>query len=163
MMLKKIYILVFSLLCGTTLLGQNYRIGDLYTAPDGSQGIVFYLFPDGSGGWVVALNDASSGCAWGNGTDVPNIPNYLYNYSQMTRDTAGYTRTVTLRSYQNNNSNYAAGVVDIDNGWYLPSTGQLCMLFGELPRISSELINAGGTDLSEAYYWCAAEYNEGMP
>lgn len=162
MMLKKIYILVFSLLCGTTLLGQNYRIGDLYTAPDGSQGIVFYLFPDGSGGWVVALNDASSGCAWGNGTDVPNIPNYLYNYSQMTRDTAGYTRTVTLRSYQNNNSNYAAGVVDIDNGWYLPSTGQLCMLFGELPRISSELINAGGTDLSEAYYWCAAEYNEGV-
>ena len=80
----------------------------------------------------------------------------------MTRDTAGYSRTVTLRSYQNNNSNYAAGVVNIDNGWYLPSTGQLCILFGELPRVSSALINAGGTDLSEAYYWCAAEYIEGV-
>ncbi|MBP5662840.1 MAG: hypothetical protein J6X16_01030 [Bacteroidales bacterium] len=160
--MKKIYILLISLVWWTALLGQSYHIGDLYTAPDGSKGIVFYLFPDGSGGWAVALNDASSGCAWGNGTDVPGIPNYLYNYSQMTRDTAGYSRTLTLRSYQNNNPNYAAGVVDFAHGWYLPSTGQLSVLFGELPRISNALVNAGGTDLAEAYYWCAAEYIEGV-
>ena len=37
-------------------LGQTYHLGDLYTAEDGSQGIVFFVAADGSG-WAVALHD----------------------------------------------------------------------------------------------------------
>ena len=33
---------------------HGQQLGDLYTFPDGSQGVVYYLLPDGSGGWVVA-------------------------------------------------------------------------------------------------------------
>ena len=47
---------------GLTAAAQSYHVGDLYTAPDGSQGVVFYLHPDGSGGWVVALHDAPHSC-----------------------------------------------------------------------------------------------------
>ena len=36
--------------------GQIYHVGDLYTTPNGTQGIVFYVRPDG-GGWAVALHD----------------------------------------------------------------------------------------------------------
>ena len=70
--MKKIFTLLI-LCCSGFLSAQNYHIGDLYTAPDGSQGIVFYVHPDGSGGWVVALNDASEGCAWGVEGDVPGL------------------------------------------------------------------------------------------
>ena len=63
--------LLLWIFCCGYLSAQYYHIGDLYTAPDGSQGIVYYLHPDGSGGWVVALNDASIDCAWG---DISNIP-----------------------------------------------------------------------------------------
>ena len=37
----------------------NYNIGDVITNPDGSKGVVFWLAPDGSGGWMCALNDVS--------------------------------------------------------------------------------------------------------
>jgi hypothetical protein len=61
--------------CCGFLSAQSYHIGDLYTAPDGSQGIVFYLHSDGSGGWVVALNDVPTCCVWGPDGDIPDLPN----------------------------------------------------------------------------------------
>lgn len=154
------YILTFMLiLCAGYARSQAYRIGDLYMAPDGSKGIVFYLHPDNSGGWVVALNDASEGCIWGEDVDVPLLETqYLIynNYQQMLNDTAGYANTQILRDYQHNSS-YAAGVVAYDQGWYLPSSAQLRMLYGQLAFISSALVNAGGADLASANYWSSSE------
>ena len=87
------------------LFGQSYQIGDLYTAPDGSQGIIYYLHPDGSGGWVVALQDASSSCRWSfSGLPPTGLPFYPYPdpndyvanfevYKLVTDDTAGYANT----------------------------------------------------------------------
>ena len=128
------------------LSAQNYRIGDVYTAPDGSKGVVYYLFPDGSGGWVVALNDASTNCSWGDRhDDVPLLANQNTSLNiQFLKDTAGYAHTQILRNYQNN-SNFAAGVVDFEHGWVLPSPAQLNMLFAQLPFISSAITAAGGT------------------
>ena len=108
--MKKIYAILF--LCYVLVApAQNYRIGDLYTATDGSQGIVYYLHPDGRGGWVVALTDASTGCAWGTANDVPGLanPNPSLYYQNLLNDTAGYANTQTIRNYQNNSTAYAAG------------------------------------------------------
>lgn len=149
------------LCCCSLLSAQNYRIGDLYTAPDGSQGIVFYLHPDGSGGWVVALNDASTSCTWGGTSDIPEIPNQAPEYSQnMLDDTAGYTNTRIIREYQGNNTPYAAGVVDFDNGWYLPAPAQLSVLFGQLPLIRNAILAANGTLPENDRYWCSAEKSD---
>ena len=155
-------LLTILLLCWCAWVSaQNYRIGDVYTAPDGSKGIVYYLHPDGSGGWVVALTDASDGCSWGDDTDVPGLTNQIpTSHQQLLNDTAGYANTQAIRSYQNNSTTYAAGKVDFAHGWVLPSPAQLSILYGQLPLISSAIIGAGGTDLStEAYeaYWCSAE------
>lgn len=157
--MQKILIILTLCLCTLSLVeGQTYKVGDLYTAPDGSKGIVYYLHPDGSGGWVVALNDASSGCSWGTSVDVPGLTNLESTYRQnLMSDTAGYAHTRVLRNYQNNNTNYAAGKVDFANGWVLPAPGQLATLYGQLPLIASALTSAGGTTLSNAYYWTSAE------
>lgn len=155
--IKKLWV-IFFLCCALAASAQSYKIGDVYTAPDGSRGIVYYLHPDGSGGWVVALNDASTGCTWGASNDVPGLANQNPSYhQQLLNDTAGYANTQTLRNYQNNSTTYAAGKVDFAHGWVLPSPAQLSMLYGQLPFIASAITGAGGTALASAKYWSSAE------
>ena len=154
----RLWLTILFLCCCGILSAQTYHIGDLYTAPDGSKGIVYYIHPDGSGGWVVALTDASDGCAWGAATDVPGLTNQNPSYYQnLLNDTAGYANTLTLRAYQNNNTTYAAGKVDFAHGWVLPSPAQLRVLYGQLPFIATAIANARGTALAYDWYWCSAE------
>ena len=149
------------MLCFGMLSAQTYQIGDVYTAPDGSQGIVYYLHPDGSGGWVVALTDASASCAWGDFSDVPGLANQDPDqFQNMLYDTAGYANTQALRNYQDNNTSYAAGMVDFAHGWVLPSPAQLSMLYAKLPFIASAITEAGGTEMTTDQYWCSAEKDE---
>jgi len=157
--MKKILSIVL-LFCSSFLSAQTYRIGDLYTASDGSQGIVYYVFPGGTGGWAVALVDAAY-CTWGNTNDVTGMPNQNSTYVQnLLADTAGYANTQIIRNFQNNSTAYAAGKVDFANGWVLPSPAQLSMLYGQLPFITNALVDAGGTALATNYdYWCSAEYS----
>ncbi len=152
-------LLAILLLCWCAWVSaQNYRVGDVYTAPDGSRGIVYYLHPDGSGGWVVALTDASAGCAWGTANDVPGLTNQNPSYYlQLLNDTSGYANTQAIRFYQNNSTTYAAGKVDFAHGWVLPSPAQLSMLYGQLPLMASAITGAGGTSLAYTNYWCSAE------
>ena len=143
------------------LSGQPYQVGDLYTAPDGSQGIVYFIHPNGSGGWVVALNDVSTGCAWGDASsDVAGLGNQnTSHYAVLMTDTSGYANTMAIRTHQNNNTNYAAGKVDFANGWCLPSPAQLRMFSAQWPRISSAMTAAGGTGLASTKYWTSAEHS----
>lgn len=152
-------ILILTFSCVVTV-GQTYQVGDLYTAPDGSQGIVYFLHPDGTGGWVAALTDASTGCTWGDATDVAGIENHSTSISvSLMTDTSGYANTQAIRQHQNNNTSYAAGKVDFANGWCLPSPAQLRMLSAQWPRISSAMNAAGGSGLASAKYWTSAEYS----
>ena len=140
---------------------QGYKIGDLYESPDGSQGVVFFVFPNGQGGWVVALSDASNGCTWGSTADIHGLTNLNPQWShQLLADTAGYTNTSIIRNFQNSNQ-YAAGVVDFENGWYLPSAAQLSLLYSQLPIISPIIVSLGGNDLADDSYWCSTEYSDG--
>lgn len=158
--------ITFFFLAGS-LWGQHYRIGDLYTAPDGSQGIIFYLHPDGSGGWVVALQDASSSCRWSqNTTIIPGLNHFLDQcdewcldaYQLVYADTAGYTNTQIIRSSLSTQNSIAATVVDFQNGWYLPAIGQLLKLFASRPFIEQEIIAAGGS-LPAGQYWSSTLQN----
>ena len=157
-------LLLTLILLGISLVGmaQSYHIGDLYTASDGSQGIVYYINSDGSGGWVVALNDASSGCEWGDISDIPELTNQSYtdfNKPNLLYDINGYINTQIIRTYQNNNTTYAAGKVDFSHGWVLPSPAQLSLLYGQIPFITNAITNAGGTILTTDFYWSSAEYS----
>jgi len=155
------------LCCCGMLSAQNYHLGDLYTAPDGSQGIVFYLHPDGSGGWVVALDDACHSCSWGDTiTDIPDLNNTdVEQIQQILYDTAGFVHTQAMRSAQPYMQNYAAWTVDFDNGWYIPTVAQLSILVGQIPFIQSKLLEANGTPLGinvgNRRYWSSGEQSAG--
>lgn len=129
--------------------GQVYHLGDLYTAEDGSQGIVFFVRADG-GGWAVALHDEESSLPWfSTAVDIPALPNYGTTFAQaMLADTAGYTNTQQIRNSLGPGNHYAAGAVDFEHGWYLPAIGQLAMIYAQLPLLQTALITSGGTPLT---------------
>lgn len=161
-MIKKTIWMIMLLCCVGAVNAQALRVGDLVTAQDGTQGIVYYLNPDGSGGWIVALFDASVGdCRWGTTSDVPELDNQDPTYvQQLLTDTAGYSNTQKIRAHYNDNLPYAAGVVDFEHGWVLPSPAQLQMLYVQLPFISSAIVAAGGRDLHKYPYWSSAEADD---
>lgn len=141
---------------------QNVALGTVITNPDGSKGVVFYINPTYTGGCMVALEDVSSTCAWGNSVDIPFLRNYTWTQNEcLLSDLDGYANTTVLRDYQSANTNYASGKINYANGWYLPSAGQLRKLFGALPFIENAITNAGGTTLSKYnYYWSSTENSE---
>ena len=160
-----LYILLqFAILMG---FGQAYHVGDLYTAEDGSQGIVFFVHADGSG-WAVALHDEENKLPWSpTEADIPALPNYSSTFAQaLLADTSGYTNTQQIRNFYGPGSHYAAGAVDFEHGWYLPAMGQLAMIYAQLPLIQPALLASGGTPLAtdnptfEFYglsYWSSTE------
>ena len=167
--MRKLMTIMLLCCCGF-LSAQSYHIGDLYTAPDGSQGIVFYLHPDGSGGWVVALNDVPTCCVWGPDGDIPDLPNQGTTFvQQLLYDTAGYANTVAMRNAhpdpQTAGKPNAVWQVDLEHGWYIPAPGQMSILFAQLSFINPSISAAGGEPLSSNssvwhsrnIYWTSAE------
>ena len=138
----------------------TYHIGDIITNNDGSRGILFYVSPDQTDGWMVALNDAASATPWGDNTDVPGLDNQTcaQPFGALLDETNGYANTGSIRNHQNGLAT-AANAVDYQHGWYLPTAGQLLKLFGSLAFIEDKL-QTYGTTLAEDYYWSSSEAND---
>ena len=164
-MMKKTFL--FLLLQSILLMGnaQLYHVGDLYTAEDGSQGIVFFVQADGSG-WAVALHDLPTNLPWSpSNLNVPGLNDIGDPFAPVssTNDFSGYANTQHIRSTFGMSPNYAAGAVNFNFGWYLPSIYQLCILYAQLPLIETALLNAGGSSLFSASssgtsgYWSSSE------
>lgn len=134
--------------------------GSVITNADGSQGVVFYLNPMGTGGTMVALEDVSEGCAWGNEEDIYAMNNYTaINVQYALNDRNGYANTEAIRNQQGTGTGYAADVVDFANGWYLPTANQLRKIYGALPFIENAITNQGGTLLTDDSYWSSTEFS----
>lgn len=158
---------LFLLLQSAVLMGsaQLYHVGDLYTAEDGAQGIVFFVQTDGSG-WAVALHDLPTNLPWSpSNLNVPGLSDVGDPFAPVTSTNvfSGYTNTQQIRSSFGMSPNYAAGAVNFNFGWYLPSIYQLCILYAQLPLIETALLNAGGSSLVSASssgtsgYWSSSE------
>ena len=134
-------------------------VGNLVHNADGSLGVVFYQDAEGKEGWMVALQDASDGCPWGPESNIHALPDYPCGNILTLDDLSGFRNTSIIRKTLGTNNNYAASVVDYDNGWYLPSAGQLRKLYAALPMIEQAILNAGGITLTEDSYWSSTEYS----
>lgn len=173
---KGLYVLLqFVVMLG---FGQAYHVGDIYTAEDGSQGIVFYVKADGSG-WAVSIHETflyetyHLGLPWSTSTgDIPALPNISDDFPQQAMaDTAGYANTLAIRNALGTDSNYAGGVVDFEHGWYLPAAAQLSLIFAQCQFLSSILVTIGGDallmggnlswDYTKVYYWTSTEQDAG--
>ena len=138
---------------------QTYHIGDLVTNEDGSQGLVFYVNPDGSGGWMVALTDASTDCIWGNNSDIPGLTFQTAQVQLLSDDLNGYANTQAIRLVGSQNVFPAAWLVDFENGWYLPSAGQLIHLNAVLGLLDDRFVLYGGQTM-DGRYWSSSLYDE---
>lgn len=137
---------------------STYHVGDLITNDDGSQGILFYVNPDQTDGWMVALNDVADYVQWGNNGNVPNLIDQTCAapYGSLLDETDGFDNTGEIRRFETNSN--AANLVDYEYGWYLPTAGQLSKLFGALAFIEDKL-QTYGTTLAKDNYWSSSEAN----
>lgn len=142
-----------------TFVSTEFAIGNVITNPDGSQGVVFYLCPSGTEGWMVALDDVSEGCQWGPTTNILGLQDVPYNDPIALDDLSGFRNTSLIRNAQGTENEYAVSLVDYENGWYLPSVGQLRKLYSALPFVETALQNAGGTTLTDNLYWSSTEFS----
>ena len=138
----------------------THKIGDVVTAPGGQKGIVYYVAPDEKYYWLVALNDLPQQYKWGSDTDIPDLENIDEDWYKVHSEQNGCEATKTMREAQGPGSTYAANQVDFDNGWHLPSSGEITKLYASLPYISQALTQNGGT-VPNRLYWTSTEFSDG--
>ena len=145
---------------------QEYHLGQIIDNPDGSRGVVFYLNEDGTDGWMVALHDASTYCPWGPTGHINGLDNIIVNNDYLTtlfQDQDGYGHTQKIREHCESigyTGQYAAGMVDFENGWYLPSAGQLKWLYVNAIFYEPTLQSVG-EKMGLNAYWSSSVENDG--
>lgn len=144
-----------------TVQAQTPTIGEIVTTPSGQQGVVFYVAPDDGSYWLAAMNDLTSSYPWGPDNDISSLENYNENdqFVVLHGVHCGYDATLKMRAIMGTSNQYASTHVDFENGWHIPSAGQLSKLFAALPFIESVFTDNGGATLSENYYWTSTECN----
>ena len=125
-----------------------------------AMGIVFYIDNTDEHGWAVHLQDQGTNLQWGGyGVDIPALPNFINGRNAM-MDMDGYNRTQIIRLAGDANTYPAAFAVDFSNDWYLPTVGQLRLLYAEIVTINASLQIVGGTLFpmnSYFLYWSSTE------
>ena len=98
-MKTRLFIIGLLTAMGLSVHSQSHYIGEILTAPDGQEGIVFYVAPNGEDYWMVALNDLPQPYKWGDLTDIPDLDNqddsFFLHYNPC-----GYDATVAMKGYQ---------------------------------------------------------------
>lgn len=110
-------------------------------------GIVFYVDDSDSHGWAVGLSQ-SSGLKWSTINTWVVSANNQTNWRDVIKDMNGAANTGAIRAITGYANRYPA-VKWIDDNynsttWYLPSAGQLNILYGELPKVNRSLNVVGG-------------------
>ena len=181
-------ILLIILLIMISALGsvkaQVYQVGDVYTFPDSSKGVICYVNPDNPvEGWAVALNDVgwvskSNNKSYFMIDDGASLPAELVQRPYDVIDGIGrsglgswtFEGKENTRILLNSGLSDAAEAVDFYNGWYIPDAVQLRMVYSLLPLIADKIVAAGGDpeSLKAMYaknsngydYWTSTRIND---
>ena len=131
-----------------------------------AKGVVFYVDNSGSHGWAVSLTQ-SENIQWSSESTLIGTAKALW--SDAIRDLNGKTNTQNIRAVSTQTTYPAAWFPDFNNGWYLPSSGQLNTLYGELVVVNASLNRVGGTLITDTagvnaangnvYLWSSTEKN----
>lgn len=92
---------------------QKYNIGDVLYGQDGKvQAVIFWVQPDHTEGWAVAMENTGDKCYWGTtATHIPGLED-VSNIVQGLTDLDGYGNTGKIRAFYGEGSLYAAQQVD---------------------------------------------------
>ena len=173
--MKKNYLLPILIMLTRLCFGQNVSIGDILCT-DGStvrpeqfaslgktaEGVVFFVDSDSQQGWAVSLECQAVNTHWVTQThyeewyDIPMLENFEYSREAI-YDLDGYRNTEIIYA-QYNDSTFSArfpafDAVDFENGWYLPTIGQLNYLYGNLIEVNAGIYAAGGIPFETGISW----------
>ena len=175
---RGVIFILLTLLFPSFITGQTVHIGDILCT-DGStvsvesfptsgktaMGVVFYVDNTDSRGWAVSLHNQSSSIKWSSsnnyGYDIPDLPN-CSNARNAMHDLNGKQNTATIRNAGDSNNFPAAWAVDFNQGWYLPSGGQLRYLYSCFNEINASLQAVGGSPFpidGTYYWWSSSEFS----
>ncbi len=163
----------------------QYKIGDLITNDDGTKGIVFYINPEQTEGWMVSLNYMTTGgfLDWKNNVryqfspETTETPSLLPNTKiwddllPFATDYDGEANTQALKQQAGTSfatqypAAYAATL--LGDGWYLPAIGQLNQYFAVTPFIADAILQNGGDDIlfpevTGNPYWSSTTLNNNV-
>ena len=164
--MRKLLLLLVSILLSTHCFGQHVNIGDILCTDESivsrqdypnsgktALGIVFYVDNSGQNGWAVNLQEDSYDTHWVSpehyydGYDVPGLPNLEYSREDLF-DLNGYQNTAIIRAAYGPDWFPAAWSVDFEHGWYLPAAGQLRWLVAYANEVNESLAIVNGTPLT---------------
>jgi hypothetical protein len=138
----------------------KYKIGDLITNNDGTKGVVFYINPERTEGWMVSLhymnyqNEVLHPFSPGSdGYLLVLLPTtgiwddllpYVTDY-----DGEGNTQALKQKAGASFFTQYPAAYVAAlpGEGWYLPALGQLNHYLANTPFIADAIFQNGGDDI----------------
>lgn len=116
-----------------------------------AKAVVFYVDGTGMHGWAVGLQDMYK--TWGPLNETVSGLHPYSHWLDALNDMNGLSNTQQIRNKSNASQYPAASSVDFNNGWYLPSIGQLNTLFGSIFEVNTSLNAIGGTNIKYAEYW----------
>ena len=147
--------------------GTVVNPGDWPVAGKTPMGIVFYVDNTNSHGWAVSLTQ-SANLQWCTST-LSLIGTANATWRDAIRDLNGKPKTQTIQNTGPQATYPAAWVPNIGQGWYLPSAGQLNVLFGALPAVNHGLSVVNGTQIVDTagatvangniHFWSSTEKN----
>ena len=147
---------------------QRYNIGDIVYSPTNEKAVVFYVFDDGNHGWAVSLSDYPQTKYW-TATSIAANPaisvgtNTLSERAAYMVDVEGWLDNKNFRDYishREEEENQALNVfypaiyaIDFDNGWYMPTAGQMRKLYSSKIYTLDAITANGGRWLKSQKYW----------
>ena len=146
---------------------ENYSLGSLISFNDGTSGIIFYL--SSSEGLAVSLVEISA--KWENVNDSHECHDLALTNSigesYLVPGLGAENSKIILKELGNEQAPAVSYCVNLGDGWYLPSSGELWTLLlsaneglGAQGFISKKLIMAGGTPLKYEWYWSSTENDQ---
>ncbi|MCC6599316.1 MAG: DUF1566 domain-containing protein [Crocinitomicaceae bacterium] len=137
--------------------GPAHYIGELYGG-----GVVFWVDGSGEHGQIVSLVDLSTSQAWSNVTSTLIGTTNKWDGASNTAaiiGQSGHTDSAAKLCDNYTNADYGTGTF---SDWYLPSLGELNVLWNNMVPVAQTLANDGNPAtvwLTDSYYWSSSEYN----
>ena len=134
----------------TTSTTPSYAIGDLYPNAENPEGVVYYVYSNGTHGKIVSLINTS--VKW-------DSRDYASNYFIGATSTTNGSSNTNKMSYSYHP--IKAWIVDnLGSGWYCPARDELSTLFGERATINATLTNNGYSGFFNEIHWSSTEDND---
>jgi hypothetical protein len=119
-------------------------------------GLIAYLNTSTGAGLIAAPEDQSVGAEWGcTGTDIDGLPNVTIDPPSGSGAEVGHgaTNTAVILNWCTSSGIAAAICASYDDGtWFLPSTGELNLMY-------TNLYQAGLGGFAADWYWSSTEYD----